>query len=389
MNDTTDPWESAMSRALDTRVRDLPESPLTFEQVRGRAVRIRRNRRLAGAGAVLAAAVIVPVAVLGGQGLVSSGPGPGPADAPTGDTGTDDGFAYVEGRVLHLSDGATVRLPERYDAVHAWGDRLVGVRNDDETGHDHLDFLETDGELLGSVESTSGVVTTSDHATIAYQDTEGDLVARWDGGTTVLATDQPEGTVVAGLTGGPDCLVDGCQVYFEPAALDSQPRVADGRGEPRRLLPEDVAGMNDVHDSGLVAVQTRTLPDNSGCGGVFDTVSGRYLLDTCDSQALVLSPTGERVTGADPYGSGVDSPDTRILDVHTGRELARFVPQDGDGMVIGPAYWEDDDHVLLTVRETAGWFLVRLGVDGEQERVLGPSDEGDEYTPAYRVVQGS
>ncbi len=44
MNHHTDPWETEMSREFDQRVRDLHEAPLTLDQVKGKAGRIRRTR---------------------------------------------------------------------------------------------------------------------------------------------------------------------------------------------------------------------------------------------------------------------------------------------------------------------------------------------------------
>ena len=84
MNDHTDPWETEMSREFDQRVRDLHEAPLTLDQVKGKAGRIRRTRRVAVAGGVLAAAaVIVPIVVFAGGNLTNdSGPEPAPKPTP-------------------------------------------------------------------------------------------------------------------------------------------------------------------------------------------------------------------------------------------------------------------------------------------------------------------
>ena len=58
-------WETEMSDAFDRRVRDLHEAPLSFDQVTTRARGIRRRRRAAVAGGILAvAAVITPIAVI-------------------------------------------------------------------------------------------------------------------------------------------------------------------------------------------------------------------------------------------------------------------------------------------------------------------------------------
>ena len=45
--------------------------------------------------------------------------------------------------------------------------------------------------------------------------------------------------------------------------------------------------------------------------------------------------------------------------------------------------WEDDDHVLAVSYGSTGWNVLRLGVDGSIEKVLGPSTEGDEFSSPY------
>ena len=99
MNDHTDPWETEMSREFDQRVRDLHEAPLTLDQVKGKAGRIRRTRRLAVAGGALAAAaVIVPIVVFAGGNLTDdSGPEPAPKPSPTVIDPSGTGFGYIEG----------------------------------------------------------------------------------------------------------------------------------------------------------------------------------------------------------------------------------------------------------------------------------------------------
>lgn len=385
----TDPWEAEMSRAFDARVRTLHESPLTFDQVRGRAGRIRRNRRVAAAGGlVAAAAVLIPIGVLAGQGVQSSDRGPTlPADQPTQLTDPDEsGFAYVEGRVLHLSDGSTVELPARYQGVHAWGDSLVGLSNDDDTGLDTLDILAEDGTVMETIDALEGVAFNADHTTLAYQTRDGDLVVRWDEGSTVIAGGLTDPVQLVAVAGGPDCDQNECRVYFQPNDGETPPQVAHSDGGIETVVP-GVVGLEDVHESGLVSVQTRSNPDASACGGVFDTASGGLVYETCDSQVLDLSPTGRYVTGTTAYGSGVGSPYVTILDSRRDAELARFIPAE-QGFVFSTV-WEDDEHLLLTVREPAGWSIVRFGVDGGEERLLGPEPEGDEVSPAYQVVQGS
>ncbi|MCW2850894.1 MAG: hypothetical protein JWM84_558, partial [Nocardioides sp.] len=38
-------WETEMSRGLDERARGLDGTPFSLDQVKGRAARVRRNRR--------------------------------------------------------------------------------------------------------------------------------------------------------------------------------------------------------------------------------------------------------------------------------------------------------------------------------------------------------
>ena len=113
MSNQTDPWETEMSREFDQRVRDLHEAPLNLDRVKGKAGRIRRNRRLAVAGGVLAAAaVIVPIVVFAGGNLTNDS-GPEPAPKPTPDPTVIDpsgtGFGYLEGKTLHRRTARTPR----------------------------------------------------------------------------------------------------------------------------------------------------------------------------------------------------------------------------------------------------------------------------------------
>ena len=103
-------WESAMSRDFDARVRDLDEAPLDLDAVKGKAVTIRRKRRIAVAGGVLAAAAVaVPVAVVAANSAPDTSPDVPVATnsgtaSPTRGTDTGD-VDYVEGDTWHRADG--------------------------------------------------------------------------------------------------------------------------------------------------------------------------------------------------------------------------------------------------------------------------------------------
>jgi hypothetical protein len=141
---STDPWESEMSREFDKRVRDLHEAPLTFENVKGKAMTIRRNRRIAVAGGILAAAaVVVPVAVLAGNSLGDSNGTIDPAETPTVTQATDPNdptpteppvrtlaVSYLEGSTWHRADGSDVELNPTYFSAVELGGRAAGARGD-------------------------------------------------------------------------------------------------------------------------------------------------------------------------------------------------------------------------------------------------------------------
>jgi hypothetical protein len=164
----TDPWESEMSREFDKRVRDLHEAPLTFDNVKDKAMAIRRNRRIAVAGGILAAAaVVVPVAVLAGNGLGDSNEIPPTSSSPSPTQATDSndptppteapvttvGVGYLEGKTWHRADGSTVALDEAYFSAVELGDQLIAMSNTN--GKLTVDVVDPDGTVVSSQRALS------------------------------------------------------------------------------------------------------------------------------------------------------------------------------------------------------------------------------------------
>ena len=89
MNTTNDELERMLGRELHDQVDRMDDHPLGLGDVKGRACRIQRNRRLA-AGAVVAAAVprsSTPVAMFAAQGMKRRRPGPRPGRPAAGRDG--------------------------------------------------------------------------------------------------------------------------------------------------------------------------------------------------------------------------------------------------------------------------------------------------------------
>ncbi len=383
---TNDPWETEMSRTFDQRVRDLNEAPLSLDQVKGKAVRIRRNRRVAVAGGVLAAAaVIVPVAVIAGGNLdTDSSPpvAPQPNETATDTEGLD--FDYLEGRTLHLADGSTVELSQRYHGAAVLGESVYAVRNDDETGHDQLDVIDATGTTeTQATDVVSGPVLNDDHTLLAYLQRDGSLTVEGEGSGSGFSTDLGDGSYIAAVTGGPDCDVAECRIYVN-GEFGTEPRVFTVGGGSQPAVPGGIK-INDVTEEGWVSVQNKST-DTGSCSGIYDLTKADYVWETCEHYLYDLSPGSKYVDATHPYLDGIGNAWASILDATTGREIIRFDPPDG---FIGQTTWLDAEHLLATVYDTEGWSIYRIGVDKNIEQVLGPNPKGGDLSPAYTLLGGS
>ncbi len=382
-NHTNDPWETEMSRTFDQRVRDLHEAPLDLDQVKGKAGKIRRNRRIAVAGGVLAvAAVVVPVAVFAG-GALDNDSAPPVAPQPN-ETATDTegpGFNYLEGKTLHRADGSTMTFPDRYRGGAVLGETIFAIRSDDDTGQLHLDVIEPEVVPTETTEILSGPVMNDDRTMVAYIESDGDLVARSEQTQTTVATGLGPNSSLTAATG--DCTTGACRLYVDDDTLE--PLVYDESGESSVPVP-DVVGVQDADEAGHLAVQISSQ-DAGSCGGVYDLAKSDYLWDTCDFYLFGFSPGGKYVEATHPYLDGFGHAYASILDAATGKELFRFDPP-GAGALTTSA-WEDSEHLLVSAFEykTSEWTVFRIAADGTHEAVLGPT-KGSDFEPPFIILNG-
>jgi hypothetical protein len=385
---STNSWESEMSREFDKRVRDLHEAPLTFDNVRGKAMTIRRNRRIAVATGVLAAAaVVVPIAVIAGNGLGDSNqnsdpvtsPSPTPTEAPLGAIGV----SYLEGQTWRRADGTTVELGTRYDGGTELGDDLLAVRNSN--GRLTVDVVDTEGSVSESFRTLSYPVANADRTMIAYAALDGTLVTRWADGQATMADGLVDGYSVTAVTGGSDCTEggEGCRVFVNRDDLQA-PAFVDSGGSGLEVIPRAVR-VNDVSRDGRVALQL-SYSDTGSCSAVRDGPKGVAVFETCVATLFAFSPDAAYLSGGDSYLDGIGLGYLTIRDAGTGEELARFEPQ-GQGFV-RDSVWEDAEHLLVNTFEQGEWRIYRFGVDGTSEQVLF-STEGDEMTPAFVLLGNS
>ena len=397
MNDENgkDPWETEMSREFDQRVRDLHEAPLSFENVRGKAMTIRRNRRIAVAGGILAAAaVVVPVGIIAGNGFgnaddarpdfASNSPTPTQATDPNAPTrGPEPGtlaVPYLAGSTWHRVDGSTVKLFDTYTAGVQLGDQLIATSNTD--GGLSIDVVEPDGTVADSFAALSYPVANADHTTVAYIAPDGSLQTRWADGEVSMGGGFTDGDSVAAVTGGPNCFeeVDGCVVYVNHGD-GSTPEALDSHGIQDVVAQEPIK-VNDVSSDGRVAAQTESTIEGS-CSAVYDQQAGAEVFETCTFSFDEFSPDGGYLSGADAYRDGFGQGYVVILDAATGEEVARWQETSAATAWV----WEDESHLLIQAYDGTTWSIHRLGVDGTSEQVLA-SSEGDDATPAFTLLGG-
>lgn len=399
--DPDEVWESEMSRELDQRVRELNEAPFSLDHVKGKAMTIKRNRRLAVAGGMLAAAaVIVPVAVISAQGIdrtdrdlpqpATSSPSPTEAvDPPSSALNVD----YLEGKTWVRPDGSTLDLGVRYDSGTMLGADLLAVRTDETNGWRTIDVIDQSGDVTESIGLASELVVNADHTVAAYLEPSGNLMTLWDPnagaeGRVAMETGLSTSVSPTAVVGGPSCYEapkgDGCTVYFSYGDAETPPQAADSHGITDQFVNGPAIGVEDVTETGIALVQ-KSYSDQGSCNGIYDLAKGAYTWETCDYFLLDANRTGTHVAATHPYLDGIGNGWVVILDA-AGNEVVRVTPSEG---YVGRQVWEDDDSLLATVYDQGEWSVWRLNTDGTKEQALGGSRAGNDLHPAYALLSGS
>lgn len=395
MNTNHDELERMLGRQLNDQVAGMNDHPLGLGDVKGRAGRIRRNRRIAaGVGVAAAVAIIAPVATLAAQNLDSSGrevPPAGPVpveiarktltldglergDAPSVEYFTPDGVVLPGEGLQPLDLSYQALVPSAADG--GW----IAVEPD-RTG---LRYLTEDFEPQGGSSKGDGFATTPDRAWVTWTAPESGaqtLVLRSTTDSEAGMTwDFPEFPAVR-----PVDFVAEDRVVFE--VVDPEDGSVDaGIAEPDGSITKlpgivGVASANPVN--GLVAVQTRTNEDASGCFGVVDPEVSRSepVWETCDHSLGAFSPDGRYVMASSPYGDGLGLTTLDVLDAETGEMVARFSQASNTQIALVMPVWESADTIVSVAVEGETQTMLRLGVDGTLEEVVDPveGEYGDLY----------
>jgi hypothetical protein len=373
--------ERELGRQLHEQVDHRHDAPLDLGDVRGRAGRIRRNRRVAvGAGVAAALAVIVPTAVLAGGGLNRSQE-PDPVRPPAEERvavhttltmdgvprGDAPGIEYFTADGVVLPDDGLVEQDTRWQA-------LIPSERDGGwiafgPGRGEVRYLSEEFEDVGGSDAGDALVASADRSYVAW------MASRPGAQTLVLHATTESGTdrswdFAAAAPVEPVGVLGDDRVVFQTTNQRTG-KVTVGIAEP----DGSTSGFADVVDAvavsadGLVSVVTRINPDDSACFGIVDTAADprAVVWETCGNSLGVFSPDGRYVAAGPAYLDGLGDGSLAILDARTGSELATFDQSRKGRLALVHVAWESDDTLVALAVEGSRNALLRFGVDGTLE----------------------
>ena len=387
MNTTDD-----LTRSLREQADRVGGHPIDLDSVRGRARSIRRRRRIAtGAGVLAAVAVIAPIAVTAGGGLLGSEQNippatnvPSPTPTPVGQVealaasaprGDDPAVPWLDGTVLHQPDGTTTDLGQAYYDVTPYDGGWAAV----DLAEGTTSFLDADGSVSETFPGHSLAVSAARRRMASVLNATGglDIGLRPVEGTdsylsSVVAF---EGTVdLAGFTGPQEIAYTLTGNQGQSGAW-----ITDWEQEPRRLRGLiNVRAANEATGmvSGLTSVDDL---EPGSCSAVVAAATGQIRWETCDYTLEAFSPDGRYVIGTDAYADGIGGRTVAILDASNGTVIVEYTT--GDIGFTGSSIWETSSTVLTTTYQDGRWYALRLGLDGSMSQVLDPVRAADVDNP--------
>jgi hypothetical protein len=385
MNNTDD-----LTRSLQQQADRIGGHPIDLESVRGRARGIQRRRRVAaGAGVLAAIALIVPVALTSGGGLLSGDdnvppatqvPSPTPvgvvkADAATAPRGEGPSVPWMDGTVLHQPDGTTTELGKAYQELTPYDGGWAAV----DVAEGTTSFLAADGSVSQTFDGTSLAVSADGKRMASVLNATGGIdigLRPVTGSNSYLSSVVAfEGTVdLAGFTGPQEVAYTLTSPQGKSGAW-----VTDWEQEPRRLPGLlDVKAANQA--TGMVSGLTSLDELEPGsCSAIVVAATGQIRWETCDYTLEAFSPDGRYVIGTEDYHDGLGGDTVAILDATDGTVLVEYSTKDVG--LTGSSVWETDSTVLVTTYQDGQWYALRLGIDGQMTQVLDPVRAGDVDNP--------
>jgi hypothetical protein len=373
--------ERELGRQLHEQVDHRHDAPLDLGDVRGRAGRIRRNRRVAvGAGVAAALAVIVPTAVLAGGGLNRSQE-PDPVRPPAEErvavhtTLTMDGVPRGDAPGIEdfTADGVVLPDDGLVEQDTRWQALIPSERDGGwiafGPGRGEVRYLSEEFEDVGGSDAGDALVASADRSYVAWTASKPGAQTLVLHATTESGTDRSWDFAAAAPVEPVGVLGDD-RVVFQTTNQRTG-KVTVGIAEP----DGSTSGFADVVDAvavsadGLVSVVTRINPDDSACFGIVDTAADprAVVWETCGNSLGVFSPDGRYVAAGPAYLDGLGDGSLAILDARTGSELATFDQSRKGRLALVHVAWESDDTLVALAVEGSRNALLRFGVDGTLE----------------------
>jgi len=382
---TQDELERMLTHELHGRADGLGGAGFGFADVKGRAGRIRRNRRLAaGAGVAAAMAIVIPTVVSAGGLLSGDGrqvdpavPSPAPVEVAR-TTLTLDGLPRgEEPRVEYFTpDGVVLpgeglrELPYNYNALVpspadggwlAWEGASLDVR-----------YLSESFEQQGGSATNNSFVSNPDRSLVAWVMPEAGAQTLYLHSTTDPSVDRSWDFGGVSTIDPVDFVSDESLLFsaHDDRTGEVEAGIAGADGKVR-LLPDVVKPVSASPVTGLVAAQTKSNKDASGCFGVLDPASSttRPVWSTCDYSLGAFSPDGEYLLASSAYGDGYGITSVSVLDADTGDLVATFTQASDTQVNLMTVVWESADTFVAVGLEGTVVEGLRFGVDGTLEQV--------------------
>jgi hypothetical protein len=393
MNTNHDELERMLGHDLHRQVDGMTGVPFGFDDVKGRAGKIRRNRRIAaGVGVAAALAVIVPTPITAGgtfegkRDLDPAGPSPDVpvevarttltldglerGDAPAMEYFTPDGVVVPGQDVQPLSESYQALVPEQ--ETGGW----FALRADGTT----VEFLDESFQGDGGGPATDGFTSTPDRSYVSWtQAGNGGQLLGVHSTTDLNGTttwEFPEFPVVnpVGIL-GPDSVIYEAVEGGAPQGVF----VANPDGSTTKLPYVGARAADPVN--GVAAVQTK-MTDRAACFAVVEVATQEELWETCDQQLGTFSPDGRYVMATSVESDGMGPSTLSVLDAGTGDLVAEFSSQGQDLVALIRPTWESADTIVAAALQGETHGLVRMGLDGTLEETVEPQ-QGEAFGDAY------
>ena len=362
-----------LGEELRARADHLYGTPISFDDVRGQAHRIRRRRRVVAATAIAAAVAVVAAVPAALSGALDRADGPLPAPSPARSAHT----AVLHDGTVTLADGGTVHIGLADKDVSQLGVLTDGRMVVANQAKQAIQVFAPDGSLAQTYPSDPLLVTMSSTDELAAW-LDGSRVRVLESGVAepVALAHMPKsaGTVpMVDAVTGDHCADGGCEAILSDGTQTTGEVSTDGVSPVATSEPLRVTGVSPDGRTWAVAF----LPGENeqyGCGGLYDPVAHQVLARSCGTNALRFAPDGQHLLSSFFENGSL----SEVTVVDRGLHVVRHI--DPGKQLTSRAAWADASHVFTVRADPAGkrWTVERVDIGGgEPQTLAGPIPGGN------------